>query len=127
MLSCLPNTAGIATSTFNLVNNVAFEPLVNRGLQERTYLLLLLHIWCGVNHTHISGRVSCGDLMKFVFLKRICNQREKLGTYFGVYVTYTYICLFHVHIHMFVEEYSHNLQYYRAASSVERLAACIAL
>ena len=41
----------------NLVNNVAFEPLVNRGLQERTYLLLLLDIWCGINHTHIPGRV----------------------------------------------------------------------
>ena len=75
----------------NLVNNVAFEPLVNRGLQERTYLLLLLDIWCGVNHTHISGMVSCGDLMKFIFLKMICNQREKLGTYFGVYVSYTHI------------------------------------
>ena len=70
---------------------MAFQPLVNRGLQERTYLLLLLDIWCGVDHTHISGRVSCGDYMKYVFLKRISNQREKLGTYFGVYVTYTHI------------------------------------
>ena len=39
MSSCLPNIAGIATSTFDLVHNMTFEHLVNRRLQGRKHCL----------------------------------------------------------------------------------------